>query len=542
MIKFIEKHPVSVIILVCAAIFLTNLDVIYINIMEARNFVSAREILHSGNWLLTAMNEVPRYEKPPLPTWMTALSGMLFGIDNVVALRLPAALMSIVLILTFYKLVLEFFHNKKLAVYTALILTTSFYIIFAGRNGQWDIFTHSFMVLSIYFLLKMLWNPNKQWFFALSSAVFFGCAFLSKGPVSLYALWLPFIIAFVVSYKTQLHKRQLIPFILLLIVGFGIGLSWYVYVRYEDPATFLKIAEEETGNWTSYNIRPFYYYWSFFTQSGIWTIPSFVALLYPHLKDKVSDKKAYTFSFVWTIAAVVLLSIIPEKKSRYLLPVLIPMALNTAFYIEYLVNNFKDIKQKEKLAVYFNFGLIGLIGVLFPIAGYLFFQGKLQGLYVDFTLSAFLLFLTGLFILIALKKQQIKNVFLLTIVFSCTILAVGFPLTKALYSNPEFNNISTLKSDVKLYSYGEISPESIWHLGQSAPDVYYGKQLVIPKEHRFGILTTPDNTSEFKRIFAQEYVIEKLDTFDINYTASPSQSAHKDRLLTNYFIVEKKTK
>src|SRR5690606_19893167 len=348
--------------------------------------------------------------------------------------------------------------------------------------------THSFMVLSIYFLLKMLWNPNKQWFFALSSAVFFGCAFLSKGPVSLYALWLPFIIAFVVSYKTQLHKRQLIPFILLLIVGFGIGLSWYVYVRYEDPATFLKIAEEETGNWTSYNIRPFYYYWSFFTQSGIWTIPSFVALLYPYLKDKVSDKKAYTFSFVWTIAAVVLLSIIPEKKSRYLLPVLIPMALNTAFYIEYLVNNFKDIKQKEKLAVYFNFGLIGLIGVLFPIAGYLFFQGKLQGLYVDFTLSAFLLFLTGLFILIALKKQQIKNVFLLTIVFSCTILAVGFPLTKALYSNPEFNNISTLKSDVKLYSYGEISPESIWHLGQSAPDVYYGKQLVIPKEHRFGIL------------------------------------------------------
>ena len=542
MIKFIEKHPVSVIILVCAAIFLTNLDVIYINIMEARNFVSAREILHSGNWLLTTMNEVPRYEKPPLPTWMTALSGMLFGIDNVVALRLPAALMSIVLILTFYKLVLEFFHNKKLAVYTALILTTSFYIIFAGRNGQWDIFTHSFMVLSIYFLLKMLWNPNKQWFFALSSAVFFGCAFLSKGPVSLYALWLPFIIAFVVSYKTQLHKRQLIPFILLLIVGFGIGLSWYVYVRYEDPATFLKIAEEETGNWTSYNIRPFYYYWSFFTQSGIWTIPSFVALLYPYLKDKVSDKKAYTFSFVWTIAAVVLLSIIPEKKSRYLLPVLIPMALNTAFYIEYLVNNFKDIKQKEKLAVYFNFGLIGLIGVLFPIAGYLFFQGKLQGLYVDFTLSAFLLFLTGLFILIALKKQQIKNVFLLTIVFSCTILAVGFPLTKALYSNPEFNNISTLKPDVKLYSYGEISPESIWHLGQSAPDVYYGKQLVIPKEHRFGILTTPDNTSEFKRIFAQEYVIEKLDTFDINYTASPSQSAHKDRLLTNYFIVEKKTK
>lgn len=542
MLKFIEKYPVSLIVLVCLGIFFANLDVIYVNIMEARNFISAREMIQNGNWLLTTLNEAPRYEKPPLPTWLTAISAMLFGVHNLVALRLPAALMTLVLIVTYYKLISEFFQNKKLSLYTALILATSFYIIFSGRNGQWDIFTHSFMVISIYFLFKMLYTPSKQWLYSVLSALFFGCAFLSKGPVSLYALWLPFIIALVVSYKSQLHKRQLIPFVLLLIVGLGVGLSWYVYVRYEDPASFLKIAEEETGNWTSYNVRPFYYYWSFFTQSGIWTIPSFIALLYPYLKDKVSDKKAYTFSFVWTIASVVLLSVIPEKKSRYLLPVLIPMAFNTAFYIEYLINNFKGLKRNEKLPVYFNFGLIALIGVLFPIGGYLFLDGKLQGFYVNFILCALMLFLIGLFIFIFLKKQQIRHVFLLTIAFTWTILALGFPLAKTLYTNPDYNNIDTLKTDVKLYSFGEISPEAVWHLGQSAPDVNFEKQLVIPKEDRFGILTTPDNTSEFKRIFAGEYHIEQLDIFDLNYTASPEKSGHKDRLMTYYFILDKKTK
>lgn len=542
MVDYLEKYPIPIILLVCIGIFFCNLDVIYINIMEARNFVSAREMIYNGNWLFTTMNDAPRYEKPPLPTWLTALSAMLFGVHNLVALRLPAAIMALALIVTFYKFVLESYLNKKLAVYGALILATSFYIIFSGRNGQWDIFTHSFMVLSIYFLIKTLHYPSRQWLFALCSAVFFGCSFLSKGPVSLYALWLPFIIAYLVCHKIQLQRRQLLPFLLILIVGLSIGLSWYTYVRYQDPASFLKITQEETENWTNYNIRPFYYYWSFFTQSGIWTIPAFTALLYPYLKNKVSHKKAYTFSFVWTISAVVLLSFIPEKKSRYLLPVLIPMALNTALYIEYLILNFKYIKKIEKLPVYFNFGLIGFIGVLFPIAGFLFLKGKLHGLYLDFILCALLLFLIGLFILISLKKQQLRNVFLHTIAFTWIILVVGFPLTKSLYSNPEFNNINTLKTDVKLYSFGEISPEVIWHLEHSAPDLKHGKQIDFPKENRFGILTSPEFLTEFKRIFAKEYHMKKLNTYDINYTASPKQSAYKDRLLTYYFILEKKTR
>lgn len=97
--KFIEKYPIVIIILVCIGIFLFNLDVIYVNIMEARNFISAREMLLNENWLLPTMNDVARYEKPPLPTWLTALSAYLFGVHNLWALRLPAALICIVLIL-----------------------------------------------------------------------------------------------------------------------------------------------------------------------------------------------------------------------------------------------------------------------------------------------------------------------------------------------------------------------------------------------------------------------------------------------------------
>ena len=88
--------------LVCAAIFFPHLSVVEVNIMEARNFITAREMLEYGNWIHTTMNLEPRYEKPPLPTWLTAFSAAVFGVKNLFGLRLPAVLSVVFLIFTFY--------------------------------------------------------------------------------------------------------------------------------------------------------------------------------------------------------------------------------------------------------------------------------------------------------------------------------------------------------------------------------------------------------------------------------------------------------
>ncbi|MEL4307811.1 ArnT family glycosyltransferase [Joostella sp. CR20] len=540
MIEFIEKHPVKSFLLVCAAIFLANLDVIYVNIMEARNFVTAREMLVNQNWILTTMNDFPRYEKPPLPTWLTAISAALFGVHNLFGLRLPAALVAILLVYFTYKISMLLFSNKKLSFYTALILPTSFYIIFSGRNGQWDIFTHSFMVVSIYYTLKMLKENNKLWFNTIIAGVFFGASFLSKGPVSLYALWLPFLIAVGVAYRKDVKRNRILPFILTLVIGLIIGGSWFVYVRYADPKSFLDIATEEAANWTSYNVRPFYYYWSFFTQSGIWTIPAFVALLFPYLKNKVSNKQGYIFTFTWTIAAVVLLSIIPEKKSRYLLPVLIPMALNTAFYIEYITNNFKTFTKGEKAPVYFNFGLIALIGIVFPVGGFIFLKDKLDGYYLSFILISVALFAIVFFMFYFLRKKQLENVFYLTIAFIMAVMVFGFPLANTFNKNENFNNIDKLQTSLKLYSLGEPAPEMIWHLGHAAPEIEHHKVINFPSENEFGILTNHENEEKLNRIFGKTHQIEFVETFDINYTANPSDKAYKNRLTSNYYIIKKK--
>ena len=107
MIKAIEKYPVLSLTILVLLMLLVHLDVPNLTIMEARNFISAREMVQDNNWLLTTLNGEARYQKPPLPTWLTAVSGILFGINSLFALRLPAALMVLFLGIFTYFFALE---------------------------------------------------------------------------------------------------------------------------------------------------------------------------------------------------------------------------------------------------------------------------------------------------------------------------------------------------------------------------------------------------------------------------------------------------
>ncbi|MEM9680672.1 MAG: glycosyltransferase family 39 protein, partial [Bacteroidota bacterium] len=95
--KLVSSYPILTIAGVVLIMLGFTLDAIPVSIMEARNFISAREMLLDDNWILTTMNGEPRYQKPPLPTWITAVFGALFGLKSTLALRFPGI---IILILT----------------------------------------------------------------------------------------------------------------------------------------------------------------------------------------------------------------------------------------------------------------------------------------------------------------------------------------------------------------------------------------------------------------------------------------------------------
>lgn len=542
MLKILKKYPVLLLCLFVAIMLLPNLDTLQVTIMEARNFITAREMIENDHWIFTTMNGEARYQKPPLPTWLSAISTMIFGVKSIFGMRLPAVFMVMIVGSYMFYLSRSILKSRLHSMVNALVVVTSFYVIGITIEAPWDIFAHGFMLIAIYNLNKLFKKEQTNWSVALQAGFFIGLSILCKGPVSIYALLLPFLLAYGFSLKYKYIKRKTTALFSILIIALIVGGWWYLYVRIQDPETFNAITSKETGNWTSYNVRPFYYYWSFFTQSGLWTIPAVISLLYPYLKTRVSHYKAYKFSFLWTIFAVILLSIIPEKKSRYLMPVLIPLAFNIGFYIEYLFRKFITLKDKrETIPVYFNFGLIATIAIALPFV--LFFALNIELQNPWFILAAIVFPVTGVYLIIQLLKKQIKNIFLLTVFFFASVFVFGLPLIEALKSDA-YKPISDLRAEnemrgIKLYAYNYIAPETIWNYGGIIKQIpVKNKKYIFPTDSEFGLLVN-DMTEKQKTILNTNFDVKEITTYDLNFAKKDSKQYNK-RLFSTYYIVSKK--
>jgi len=544
MLDKLQQKPILTIILVVGLMLLINIDVLQVSIMEARNFITAREMVIDGNWLLTTMNGEPRYQKPPLPTWLTAISSLIFGFKSLFGLRLPAVIMVMVTGIYGYLFSMKLLNNSKHALVNGLIMITSFYVIAIIVEAPWDIFAHGFTLVACYHLFLLFEKATNFWKHAVLAGLFIGCSILSKAPVSVYVLLLPFFISYGLVYNYNGIKRKRFAILTFIIIALVFGGWWFLYVRINDPETFLAMANKETGNWSSYNVRPFYYYWSFFTQSGLWTIPAFISLMYPYLKSRVTNVKAYKLTFFWTVISLILLSIIPEKKSRYLMPLLIPLAMNTGFYINYLIDNFKDLKSKgETLPAYFNFGLIGLVAILFPFS-FIYLNGFLEGPSLTrFIIASLILCILGIGLLVQLRRKRLGNVFLLTIAFMVSAFIFILPLAKSLYSE-NYNPITNLQNlnnenDMKLYSLGGVSPEIIWQYDDKIQSLTFNDlQNGSLEESQFGLLISPNNSKKLKAL-GKAYSIVKKAEYDLNIANKDSRQ-YRNRLVSHYFELRKK--
>ena len=365
----IEKYPVISLLLLSAGLYFFNLNLLQVTIMEARNFLVAREMLGDGNFLLTTMNGMPRYEKPPFPPWFTLPFVAIQGGNELFWFRVPTSVFAAFGILFMYFFLFRETGNRRLSLFGALILSTTMYYLTIRFEAPSDTYAHVSMFGALALLFLFLRQPVTKPRLAMFAGLLTGISFLSKGPVSMYAMLLPFLIAYFLVYRVPEFRRKLGWLIVYLLLSAVTGGSWYLYVRLMDPEGLLAMASKEASSWTSYNVKPFYFYWNFFIQSGVWTIPALMSMAMYRWIRKVSPWfQLYRFSLLWMLLSVLLLSLIPEKKVRYLVPVMFPLAVTTAVWMLALVR--KGITAGEKSRIwmkYLVFGLPVIPALLFPL-------------------------------------------------------------------------------------------------------------------------------------------------------------------------------
>ena len=76
-----------------------------------------------------------------------------------------------------------------------------------GRTATWDIYCHAFMIGAIYYLYLALRQNTCKWTYFIGAGIFMGLSFLGKGPVSFYALLLPFVCAYILYYRKETQMK-----------------------------------------------------------------------------------------------------------------------------------------------------------------------------------------------------------------------------------------------------------------------------------------------------------------------------------------------
>ena len=171
------SHQYLLLILIGIITFIVNNDTFVPDIMESRNIITAREMVYQDNWIVTTMNGELRLEKPPLPTWLTAVAEIISP-DSIFLQRAMAGLSAVMLVVFLFLLVQRIFRNRLISWMSVSVFCTSYNAILLGRTASREIYCHVFMLGGISFLYRLVVDVDRQWRNAPLSCLFLGHFFM----------------------------------------------------------------------------------------------------------------------------------------------------------------------------------------------------------------------------------------------------------------------------------------------------------------------------------------------------------------------------
>ena len=510
---------------ICLATFVAHLETVDPGLMEARNFVTAREMVELGNWLIPSMDGQVRVAKPPLPTWLTALSRIAAGNpDSMFAMRIPAALSAILMILSFFGLCLELNdRNYAVAFLSAGILATNVLVIQMARTNSWDIFSQSFMVAALLFFVRGVTRKQSAGVHFLAFGVAMGLSVLSKGPAAFYAPLFPFGAAYLWTYGFQRVWRTRGLIAGAIVVCALIGLLWPLPVYLKYPEIARTVYESEVRARMTLHGNPWYYYLNFPYIAGVWIVLFAAAFALPYMRRRLADLSVYRLGFIWLIGTVVLLSVLPEKKERYLIPVSFPMSLVIGQVAYALIEKFRHGKatRTDRVILLLHSCLSALLAAAVPLLlFYLRYAGK-------GTVTAFELILlvavsiTFLFALVLFYSHgKVYSTLLSSILLVALICLFVLPYSRILlYTNPEYGRI---RKDVDLvhvkgmplYRTDDIGMEIVWDVGMSPGRFSESEDRLISEGKSFALLSESHPQDVLSEKQKRRVNLEVLKIFD----------------------------
>lgn len=303
---------------------------------EGRYAEMAREMVVTGDWITPRLNGIKYFEKPPLQTWMNALTFKAFGLGEWQA-RLWTGLCGLFGILMTAWAGTRVF-GARVGFHGGLVLASTFFWAALGHVNTLDMGLSGMMTLTLGALLlaqrdDATERERRNWMLACWAGM--ALAVLSKGLIGIVLPGAVLVLYTLLSRDWRIWKR--LHFGAGLLLFFAVATPWFVLVSLKNPEfpNFFFI-HEHFQRFTSkvhHRAGPWYYFipilllgivpWLGVLPQSLWSA-----------RDKPHGFQPKKMLLVWAVFIFFFFSISGSKLPSYILPIFPALALLIACHLE----------------------------------------------------------------------------------------------------------------------------------------------------------------------------------------------------------------
>lgn len=470
---------------------------------EGRYAEMAREMFVSGDWVTTRLNGIKYFEKPPLQTWMNALSFTLFGLGDWQA-RLWTGLCGIGgVLITAYAGTRVF--GARVGFYAGLVLGSCFYWVACSQIDSLDMGLSGMMTIVLCSLLLGQRDgasaaENRNWMLVCWAAM--ALSVLSKGLIGLMLPGGILVTYTLVTLQWRLWTR--LHLVKGLIVFLAVAAPWFILVAMrnpEQPAFFFIHEHWDRFFKTEHHREQVWYVFFVLTAVGMvpWLGMLAQSMVLGARKVAGADSGAFRprlMLLIWAAFIILFFTKSNSKLPGYILPVFPALALLTAIYLD----------TGSRMARLVTAALMALVGAALLVT--VPFMPGLSGRatevvlykgYQPWVLVAGFVALFGGALALLYARQMKKDLFVVVLAvtgFATTqIMMAGFePLGRARAGTAMLPAIQAeLTPDTKIYAVGIYEQSMTFYMRRTVTLVAYTDEFSfgLQQQPELGIPTVP---------------------------------------------------
>lgn len=336
---------------------------------EAKYAESAREMLVTGDYLTVQIDYEFFPEKPPLFFWLQAISMKIFGINEFAA-RFPNVICGFASLMLLYYLGRRLYGHRFgllwILSYGAAILP--FFFFKSGIIDPWfNLFILMGVAWFIFYLDPERWKHRMR--NVVLSALFFGLAMLTKGPMALLIFLLCFLVYLTVNrFRLPIRWIHVVAFILVVTLTGG---SWLLVQALNGNYTMISEFFASQIDWLFVGSTfhdGFFGYHLVVLLFGVFPASVFAMKSFTKKAEDTELQKLFRqwmYIIFWVV--IVLFSIVRTKLVHYSSLAYFPLTFLSAWVWEKWLDRKIEIGNWQVFLVFLISLVLGAAAIMFPL-------------------------------------------------------------------------------------------------------------------------------------------------------------------------------